>query len=146
MTPPDLPNTDTKHKLAIEPFPSLSRCRGLRELEISLPNLPRDEVSLFSSITSTDLRKIVLPVRYEFGRPDFSRFGTYPRMLDDCLYRLVERLRQSRYEHRLELEYRIWHVLDYEGVSDEFLPKFREQGLVKFVSGVDGRVVYSSDW
>ena len=65
-------------------------------------------------------------------------------MLDDCLYRLVQRLRQSGYETRLELVFSTAEVPDDEAL-EEFLPKFREQGRVKLISEEDGRVVYSSD-
>ena len=141
---PTLPNADTKDKSAIDKYPALSHCRELRELEISLPYMPGDEMTLFSSITSTNLRKIVLPLRYEFGMPLVSCFERYPQALDDCLYQLVQRLRRSGYKHRLELAFQTIEVPDDE-VFEEFLPKFREQGRVKLISEVDGRVFYSSD-
>ena len=92
-------------------------------------------MTLFSSIASTNLRKIVLPLRYEFGMPLVSRFERYPKALDDCLYQLVQRLRRSGYKHGLELAFQTIEVPDDE-VFEEFLPKFREQGRVKLISVV----------
>ena len=112
---------------------------------MSLPYLPEAEMSLLSSITSTDLEKIVLPLRYEYGTTDFSPYGRYPRMLDDCLCQLVQRLRRLGYQHKLELEFHIPDVPDDQEVFKVFLPQFRQLGRVKLISEEDGRVVYSSD-
>jgi len=77
------------------------------------------------------------------SNPNFVR---YYEVIDDRLCQLVERLRRSGYQHRLEVEYQT-----YESPQDDvkpdfsrFLLKFREQGLVKIVE-TDGMVIYCSD-
>ena len=102
-------------------------------------------MSLFTSITSTNLQKIVLPLRFGFRTKEFSGFARYRQSLDDCLCRLVEQLRRSGYKQRPELVLLTRDVPDDEKGFEEFLPKFREQGRVKFIRELDGRVVYSSD-
>ena len=141
----DLLNADAKRKPTTDSFPVISNCRGLCELEISLPSLPQDEVSLFSSITSTNLQRIVLPTRYGFERMGDPVFAPYYRSIDDCLCQLVGRLRRSGYKRRLEVVFRIKDVPDDEQVFEEFLPRFREQGRVKIMQELGGRIVYSSD-
>ena len=67
-------------------------------------------------------------------------------MIDDRLCQLVERLRRSGYQHRLEVEYQTCESPqdDVEPDFSRSLLKFREQGLVKIVE-TDGRVIYCSD-
>ena len=112
---------------------------------ISLPALIQDEVSLLSSITSTDLQKIVLPARYRFKNRDEPDFTRYHQTVDDCLCQLVERLQGSGYRHKLEVVFHVREVLDDEEIFKELLPKFKEQGRVKFTWWQDERVIYCSD-
>ena len=111
-----------------------------------MPASAQEEVSLIASITSTNLQKIVFSARYGFeseGNPVFER---YYQAIDDCLCQLVGRLRESGYKHRLEMAFCIWDVPHGEGTGFEgFLPKFREQGRVKFLWTLSDTVVYCSD-
>ena len=133
-----------KHKLTIDPFPTLSHCRGLRELEINqLAPEPQEDVLLFSSITSADLQKIVLPLRYGWVMMNDPGFARYNQTLDDCLCQHAQRLRRSGHKRRLEFVFRIGIVPDDEKIFEIFLPKFREQGRVKFV-WEKGERVYGS--
>jgi len=102
-------------------------------------------VSLFLSITSTDLQKIVLPARYRFKRRDDPVFARYYQTIDDCLCQLIGRLQGLGYKHKLEIVFRIWEVPGDEDVFKGLLPKFREQGRVKFTWWKDERVIYCSD-
>ena len=74
-----------------------------------------------------------------------STFARYYQTIDDCLCQLVGRLQRSGYTHKLEIVFRIWEVPDDEDVFKELLPKFREQGRVKFTSWPDERVIHCSD-
>ena len=141
------PATDTKHGVTAGPFPTLSRCQGLRELEVgTLPPTVRVELSLIASITSTNLQKITFPGRYGFVNKDNSVSVRYYETIDDTLCRLVERLRRSGYKHRLDMAFSTWDVLDGGETSfKELLPRFREQGRVKVVCEPGWRVAYCSD-
>jgi len=127
------------------PFPTLSNCRGLRELQVSLPALAQDEISLLSSITSTNLQKIVLSARYGFERSGEPAFAAYYQEIDDCLCQLVERLRRSGYKHELEVALHICGVPEDEKALEEFLPKFKEQGRVTLMLGGEKRDTFCSD-
>jgi len=107
--------------------------------------LTEDQVSLITSITSTNLQKIVLSAQYGFKRKGNPAFESYYQTLDGCLCQLVERLRGLGYEHRLDVVIRISEFPDDKRVFEEFLPRFREQGRVKLVRERNGKVVYCSD-
>ena len=87
----------------------------------------------------------MLPARYRFKRGDEPDFTRYYQLVDDCLCQLVERLQGSGYRHKLEVIFCIQEVLDDEEVLKELLPKFKEQGRVKFTWWQDERVIYCSD-
>lgn len=144
--PTDLPDSDAKHTPTIGDFPSLSRCRELRELEVTVPVDRQEGVSLIASITSIDLQKIVFVVPYGCeggGEPGFEK---HYDTIDDCLCQLVGRLQKSGYKHRLEMVFRIWTIPHgWETGYKGFFQKFREQGCVKFVWRTSDTVVYCSD-
>ncbi|KAF9642982.1 hypothetical protein BDM02DRAFT_3123974, partial [Thelephora ganbajun] len=127
-------------------FPTLSHCQELHRLEISELPPTYDELSLITSITSTNLQKISLPARYQLDCKDDPHRVGYYEAIDGCLCQLVERLRGSGYKHRLDVE--LWireSELDDEKVDfKKLLPKFREQGRVKIVERLSDRVVYCS--
>jgi len=106
----------------------------------------RDEGHLIASITSTNIRKLVFltsSIELVISNPNLVR---YYEVIDDRLCQLVERLRRSGYQHRLEVEYQTCESPqdDVEPDFSRSLLKFREQGLVKIVE-TDGRVIYCSD-
>lgn len=94
-----------------------------------------EERTLISSITSTNLRKLVLGIRsMRFGREDFPSFNSYFASLDDTLCGLINRLQMSGYKHTLEVEFRTPIVeLDEEVRHEKFLPKFKEKGRVRIM-------------
>ena len=111
-----------------------------------MPAHTRDEVLFIASITSTNIRKIVFSARHGFESEGDQVFKRYYQTIDDCLCQLVGRLRESGYEHRLEMVYRIWDVPLGEGPGFKgFLPRFREQGRVKLLWMLSDTVVYCSD-
>ncbi|KAF9648097.1 hypothetical protein BDM02DRAFT_3115866 [Thelephora ganbajun] len=127
--------------------PTLSHCQGLRQLEVSELSPAYDKLSLIASITSTNLRKISLPARYQLDCKDDSHRIGYYETIDGCLCQLVERLRGSGYKHRLDVELWIWGSKWNDEKVDfkKLLPKFREQGRVEIVERLSGRVVYCSN-
>ena len=104
--------------------------------------------SILSSITSTELQKIVFPVRYtyyhdqEFFAKEMKSWG----LIDEELCGLVDRLRTAGYRHTLEAELRFAEdrgdLREYD--FTEVLPKFREKGVVTVVNAVPGQVIRSS--
>lgn len=111
-----------------------------------LPRATQDELSLIASITSTNLRKIVLVARYGFGARGSSIFKGYHERLDSCLCRVVDQLRGFGYNHRLDVVLLIEDVPRGEDTGfGEFLPRFREQGRVKVVLEPGERVVCCSE-
>ncbi|KAF9645185.1 hypothetical protein BDM02DRAFT_3131246 [Thelephora ganbajun] len=104
----------TVDRIYPEPTPSLSRCPELRQLEIATAYPQEQKWTLISSITSTNLRKLV-----------FSRLISRPRQsiledpcwipLDDIACGLVDRLQASGYKRILELEFRG----DFAGLGDK---------------------------
>ncbi|KAF9648099.1 hypothetical protein BDM02DRAFT_2349858 [Thelephora ganbajun] len=120
---------------SFESTSSLSRCPELRQLWTSRAFPQEGERILISSITSTNLRKLVFPQFW----PDFLK-NTCWVPFDDMICRLVDRLQASGYKHILELEFRAcFEVLGEEVHVEDFLPKFQEKGLVRIVDFLSGR-------
>ena len=122
-------------------IPTLVNLPQLRELIFpSSLFLPR-EVSLISTITSTNLRKIVFDL---LRNPKDQLWLS----LDTKLSILVDRLRKSGYEHILELEFRVCLEFAQEISNvgpDRFFRKFREKGRVNVLERASGRTLYFSD-
>ncbi|KAF9647254.1 hypothetical protein BDM02DRAFT_3117393 [Thelephora ganbajun] len=115
---------------------SLSRCLELRQLEIG-SGLPHEEERAFiSSITSTNLRKLV----FSRPQPNFMEDPCWTPF-DDTICGLVDRLQASGYKYTLELELQADSVeLGEEAHHKDFLPKFKEKGLVRIIDFASGRV------
>jgi len=103
-----------------------------------------DQDDILPSITSTELRKIIILTRQGCNRRDFSlpigRWGS----VDKRLCGVVDRLRAMGYCHTLEVELRFTRV---EGDLDDFtkvLSGFREKGVVTIVDYVRGDLIYRS--
>ena len=94
--------------------------------------------AFLSSITSTELRKVV--IRFAQGMEKWSS------IIDKPLCGLVDRLRAAGYRRTLEVELRLAGMRGAFGVGDSatLLPKFREKGVVVIVDADDGRVLHSS--
>ncbi|KAF9648089.1 hypothetical protein BDM02DRAFT_3269711 [Thelephora ganbajun] len=120
---------------------SLSRCPELCQLEIITMHPQEQERILISSITSTSLRKIIFaPVT---KRITWGLLWDHPCWMpfDDMICGFVDRLQASGYKHTLELEFRVNSVeLGEEVHRKDFLPKFREKGLVRIVEVLSERV------
>ena len=124
-------------------IPTLGNLSELRELTCSSSFLVSEEVSLISTITTTNIRKIVFDLLLPGHLED--RFWS---SLDTELSILVDRLRESGYEHVLELEFRDRPGFAQEASNagpDWFFPKFREKGRVNVMERASGRTLYCSD-
>jgi hypothetical protein len=91
-------------------------------------------VALISSITSTNLRKIVFTPTHERLRGGFlSENPCWPHF-DDIVCELVDKLCLLGYKSTLEVELWTRKPIEFSGGQDmrEFLPKFREKGRVRF--------------
>ena len=101
---------------------------------------------LLSSITSTELRKIILLASYMDG------LGGYPpevemwSSIDEQLFTLVDRLRTTGYRHTLEAELRLMDIGGGPGEHDfaKILPRFREKGVVIVIDVDNGDCVHHS--
>ena len=110
--------------------------RQLRELELILtwPGSLRD-VAL-SSITSTELQKIIFRAVYINDWKIFVQDTVAWALVDEQLCGLVHRLDAMEYHHTLEVELQLKKPVD-SGRYDftGFLSKFREKGLVAIING-----------
>ena len=105
--------------------------------------LSPEEVALISSVTSTNIQKIVIRPFLQRGlRVEF--WST----LDAELNGLVDRLRASGYRYTLELVLqhdRYFARMVSAAGPDGFLQKFREKGRVTISESRSGRILYCSD-
>lgn len=105
--------------------------------------------TLLSSITSTELRKIILVVWYAHNRRTFAQGMERWALVDKGLCELVDRLRLRGYHRTLAVELQLMTVGDDPGKYDftKFLPEFREKGIAVIVDTAHGdRVLHSSAW
>jgi len=103
-----------------------------------------DQEDLLPSITSTELRKIIILAQQGYDRRDFSLPIGRRGSVDKRLCGVVDRLRAMGYCHTLEVELRFTWV---EGDLDDFttvLSEFREKGVVTIVDDVRGDLIYRS--
>ena len=101
--------------------------------------------TLLSSITSTELQKIIFQVSHIDYR---QRFGTKLEgwvPIDEQLCQVVDQLRTKGYNRTLVVELRLGKVgSDIEKYCfAKFLPKFREKGVVTIVANGD-QILHSS--
>lgn len=115
----------------------LSLCSELEEMHI-LDVFPQEQdLAPISSITSINLRKIIL----DYVPSDPMEKITWDPLLcvrwphfDDELCELADRLRLSGHRHILEVVFRMERFgFGSEVEKREFLPKFREKGRVRVV-------------
>lgn len=102
---------------------------------------------LLSSITSTELRKIVFPTNSMYDGTVFARRMGEWRLIDKQLCWLVDQLRTTGHRYTLEVQLRLTKVGDDPGKYDftRFLPEFREAGIVTIIDTVNGdRIIHSS--
>ena len=126
--------------------PTLSHCRELRELELYTARPTQVVESLITSITSTNLQKIVFSAQALPKWLADSDVARSRNVIDDSLCQLVDRLRRSGYERTLEVEFQTWELAEWEARSDfELLPKFREKGRVGITRTSVWRAAHSSD-
>ena len=100
-----------------------------------------------SSITSTELQKIIFIAKYIHDRATFERRMENWGLIDNQLCGLVDRLRATGYCHTLEVELRLTGIYDDPGNYDftKFLPGFGEKGVVTIIDATDGdRLLRSS--
>lgn len=119
--------------------PTLGHCLELRELVlISFFPTPR-EISLITSITSTNIQKIVFAPYIPWDKWEYRRWLSLDAapVTVNTLCGLVDQLRASGYyDHTLELEFRpklkVTNV-DSDVDPDVLFPNFREKGRVSVV-------------
>ena len=101
---------------------------------------PREQQRTFiSSITSTNLRKLVLTLSSTTIRREVLYDSSW-EPFDGMICGLVDRLQALGYKHTLEVEFRANCVeLGGEMRQENFLPKFREKGRVRVVEDLTGR-------
>ena len=112
--------------------------RQLQELElvVGLPSSPYKD--LLSSITSLELRKIILVRRADL------RLTEAWTLIDEQLCKLVGQLHGMGYRHTLEAELRFTKITHNPKNYDftKFLTGFRENGVVNII--VNGDRLHSS--
>ena len=120
--------------------------RQLRELEIII-NLPSScHGVLLSSITSTELRKIIILTREKYNWRVFLRWVEPWPSVDKQLCEVVDRLRVMGHRHTLEVELRFVQVEGDPAEKDftKVLPGFREKGVVTIIDDARGDLIYHS--
>ena len=122
---------------------TLSRCRTLCRLEIFMATPGGTEWSVISSITSINLRTIVLQLRDGgFNSYTLADQQHYWDHLDDIMRRLVDKLYALGYKHTLELEFLFESARFYPDLGfGALLPKFREKGRVRALNISSGEVL-----
>ena len=119
-----------------------SHFQQLQKLQLRLPT---SGSKILSSITSTELREVVILA----GK--IGDWWSSPRMelgapADDQLCELVDRLQRMGYRHTLEAKLRFKLAEDdVSGIDPTaFLPRFREKGVVTIVDDARDRILHSS--
>ena len=111
--------------------------RQLQKLELVVAWPSSVYYTLFSSITSTELRKVVFVVWNPYGKRHFARELGGWGFIDREMCGLVDRLRATGYRHTLEAEIQVTMGGCYFGRKDftKCLPKFREKGVTIITTG-----------
>ena len=114
--------------------PDLSRFAELRQLEFAT-TYPKEEDRMFiSSITSTNLQKIVFGTHHSGPHWDTLLDDPCWVPFDDVICGLVDRLRMSGFTRTLEIELLVTFVeFGEEEFYKKFLPKFKEKGRVRII-------------
>jgi len=103
--------------------------------------------SLITSVTSTNLRRIVFSGQGLAERLAGSDVARSYNVVDNCLCQLVDRLKELGYKRTLEVEFQAWRPAEWEAGSDlrKPLPKFEEKGRVRVVQTTAWRAIRCSD-
>ena len=98
---------------------------------------------LLPSITSTELRKIIILVTEQY---DPGLFFRRMALTDEQLCEAVDRLHARGYRHTLEVELRFSQVECLPGKNDftKVFPWFREKGVVTVINDAFGDLVHRS--
>lgn len=119
---------------------ALSPCRKLRELEFEVSAYPlrEKELDIVSSITSTNIEKIIINRRAAF----YPVGDVVWTQLDNILTELAEK---SEHNVRLKVEFRGgWIAERKEFDQKSHLPKLIGKGQVTIWDGLD-KLIYCSD-
>ena len=102
--------------------------RQLQELELNAARPHFTHAVILSSITSTELRKVIFAATHMDGWA-FAQETEAWTLVDKQLCGLVDRLRAMGYRHTLEVELRLGRSPGKDGFT-KFLPEFKEKGVV----------------
>ena len=119
----------------------------LRELEILVTRPNYYHKVTLSSLTSTKFRKVSFLVWYMHNSRVFAQKMEEWGLIDKQLCGLADRLRAMGCCRTLEAELRLTKVRDSPGKYDftQFLPEFREKGIVTIIDAAHGdRLLHSS--
>ena len=120
--------------------------RHLRELELLVTRPSHTLKVLLSSITSTELRKVIFQVCLR-GCNLFAQRAKEWALIDKQLCELVDRPRATGYHHTLEAELRLTQFRGSARKYDfsQFFPEFREKGTVTVIYAThDDQLLLSS--
>ena len=103
--------------------------------------------TLITSITSTNLQRIVFSAQGLAERQSGSDVARSCNVIDNCLCRLVDKLRVLGYEYTLEVEFQGGRPAEWGAGSGlrKILPKFEEKGRVRIVQKSVWRATRCSD-
>ena len=108
--------------------PAISNFRQLQELQLVVISPSSTYTALLSSITSIELRKIIIFTRSGDLSTEVGEWDP----IDEQLCGVVDRLHSMGYNHTLEVELHPMVIGNDTGEYSfaGFLPKFREKGVV----------------
>ena len=127
---------------------SIGHFRQLQELEFPENSSITLHQRFLTSINSTELRKVIFPVRSKYYADVFLEGAKLWASTDKQLCELVTRLGRAGYRHTLEVEFRLYCL--GEGKWSTLLPEFRDRlrGVVTVVKAAcrDQRQQCWVDW
>ena len=106
--------------------PNIGHFRQLQELELPENSSIAVHQCFLTSINSTELRKVIFPVRSKYRADVFLEGAELWASTDKQLCELVTRLGRAGYRHTLEVEFRLCGGLSKDKWST-LLPEFRDR-------------------
>ena len=127
-------------RVQAEPALMIHDFRQLQELELVVTWPSPAYETILSSITSTELRKVIF---FVWTPCDWTNLASRTRewdLIDKQLCGLVDRLHVMGYDHTLEAELHLRGIVSGPGEDGfiKFLPGFRERGIVTIIDANRG--------